>query len=252
MSVNMEAVNCLRLEEGGIVMPSYLAIIGAIVDSKSLTNRFDVQIRLENILDEINLEPKYQDVIHAKFTITQGDEFQGLLAKPDHLMEMLSKIEMALYPVEVRFGFGLGRMLTKIGEYSYGADGPAFWHARTAIEVIQDSNDFGFANMFAVIEAEMTISPTKVALMNEVLAMRSFIKMKWTGAQQDVLLALLASDQFDPNFSRKDIANKMGITSTALVKRVKAAGLIAYLRSAKRVEAALLDCFTKLRLREER
>ena len=55
----------------------YIAIIGDIKGSKKLDNRNEVQKKLTSVLDDIN--KKYKDDIYSKFTITLGDEFQGLL-----------------------------------------------------------------------------------------------------------------------------------------------------------------------------
>ena len=55
----------------------YIAIIGDIKNSKKIVDRGAIQEHLKKILDNINL--KYSDCIASKFTITLGDEFQGLL-----------------------------------------------------------------------------------------------------------------------------------------------------------------------------
>lgn len=42
-----------------------------------------------------------------------------------------------MQPYQVRFGIGVGKILTDINpELSIGADGPAYWHARKAINYI--------------------------------------------------------------------------------------------------------------------
>lgn len=55
----------------------YIAIIGDIRNSRLLADRKEIQIKLGNVLDRINRE--HAPSISAKFMITLGDEFQGLL-----------------------------------------------------------------------------------------------------------------------------------------------------------------------------
>ena len=57
----------------------YFAIIGDIIASKTISNRSEVQNHLKRILDQVNEE--YKSNIASRFSITLGDEFQGLLHK---------------------------------------------------------------------------------------------------------------------------------------------------------------------------
>ena len=111
----------------------YLAIIGDIVDSKKITGeqRKLVQNRLEATLDSVNQQ--YRDYIVSDFLITLGDEFQGLLRPNAPLYEIISRVVEGINTeryqekfVEVRFGIGLGRILTEIKKVALGMDGPAF------------------------------------------------------------------------------------------------------------------------------
>lgn len=75
----------------------------------------------------------------AKFLITLGDEFQGLLVKPNHLLEIIDDIQREIYPVRLRFGVGIGKITTQISpEAAIGSDGPAFYAARNIIESIHE------------------------------------------------------------------------------------------------------------------
>jgi hypothetical protein len=111
---------------------NYIAIIGELKNSKNLENRNEVQIKLENVLKKIN--SSYSDQIASNFTITLGDEFQGLLSESSNVMYIMSEIEKVLYPVKFRFGVGIGTITTRINrELAIGADGPAYQRARTAM-----------------------------------------------------------------------------------------------------------------------
>lgn len=101
----------------------FIAIIGDIRNSRELDSRKKIQDKLNETLEEINL--KYQDDIESKFVITLGDEFQGLLSSGRILLHVIQDIKMQLYPVEIRFGIGIGEITTDINtEMALGADGP--------------------------------------------------------------------------------------------------------------------------------
>ena len=107
----------------------YFAIIGDIVESKKLIDRDGVQKRLNIILKDINI--KFDNDIAAKFVITLGDEFQGLLSNPSNLFDIIDTIKFEMYPVRIRFGIGIGSIDTEVNsEMALGADGPAYHYAR--------------------------------------------------------------------------------------------------------------------------
>ncbi|NLE83252.1 MAG: hypothetical protein GX603_01905, partial [Chloroflexi bacterium] len=54
-----------------------IAIIGDIIKSKALADRRKTQESLYGVLQQIN--QRYAEVLASKFTVTLGDEFQGVL-----------------------------------------------------------------------------------------------------------------------------------------------------------------------------
>ena len=116
----------------------YVAIIGDIKESKKINNRNEIQKKLIQVLEEINL--KYDTDISSKFIITLGDEFQGLLCNGANTLRIISEIERKMYPIKIRFGVGVGTITTEVNkEMSLGADGPGYYKARNAIEYLKDN-----------------------------------------------------------------------------------------------------------------
>jgi hypothetical protein len=114
----------------------YIAIIADIKDSKKIINRNEVQKKLKKVLKEIN--EKYRNDISSKFTITLGDEFQGLLCNGVNTMNIIAEIERRMFPTLIRFGIGIGEITTDINkEMSIGADGSAYYMARSAVEYLK-------------------------------------------------------------------------------------------------------------------
>ena len=114
----------------------YLAIIGDLKHSRDISDRYVVQEKLNKVLGEIN--ESYSRDLSSKFTITLGDEFQGLLNCGVNTMRIISDIERRMYPVKIRFGIGIGSITTDINtEMAIGADGPGYYKAREAIEYLR-------------------------------------------------------------------------------------------------------------------
>lgn len=107
----------------------YCAIIGDIVSSRKYENRQQLQEKFDQAINQINIE--YNDYIASNFTITLGDEFQGLLSTPHLSYEIIKKIRELLSPVKLVFGVGIGDMATNFNkEISIGSDGPVYHRAR--------------------------------------------------------------------------------------------------------------------------
>jgi len=205
----------------------YIALIGDIIESKKIQDRAQVQQQLLRLMKELNWQ--YQDYLISPFTVTTGDEFQALFSPNSYMFQIIDQLSVAFSPYEIRFGIGVGEMVTEINkEQSIGSDGPAYWLAREAINHIHDKNDYGI-NHISVFLADEEVTWT----VNAMLAACSFIQSKWTEVQYDVLKQLLTENIYDETFSHKEIARSLGITPSAFNKRIKASGLKIYLRNKR-------------------
>ena len=205
----------------------YIALIGDIIESKKIQDRSQVQQQLLLLMKELNWQ--YQDYLISPFTVTTGDEFQALFSPNSYMFQIIDQLSVAFSPYEIRFGIGVGEMVTEINkEQSIGSDGPAYWLAREAINHIHDKNDYGI-NHISVFLADEEVTWT----VNAMLAACSFIQSKWTEVQYDVLKQLLTENIYDETFSHKEIARLLGITPSAFNKRIKASGLKIYLRNKR-------------------
>lgn len=213
----------------------YLAIIGDIVNSKQITGeqRKQVQYRLENTLDSVN--QLYRDFIVSDFLITLGDEFQGLLRPNAPLYEIISRIVEGMNAesdkgkfVEVRFGIGLGRVLTDIKRVALGMDGPAFHYARQAL-VISHSRK-GHAIVF---KAEPnTIAEEDETTLNALLGLLAVSRKFWIHkvSKFNKILPYLRE-----NKNQKDIASLLNCTQPLVSKQVAS----AYWNEIKELESTV-------------
>lgn len=209
----------------------FIAIIGDIRNSRELDSRKKIQDKLNETLEEINL--KYQDDIESKFVITLGDEFQGLLSSGRILLHVIQDIKMQLYPVEIRFGIGIGEITTDINtEMALGADGPGYYRAREAIETIK-LNEKKKRTVVSDIRLENDNEKQKI-LINTIFELIKVIEQDWTERQREIIWNLL---QYRDGQQRT--ALRMGITQSAVHKALTKGNYYVYEKALKNVEEFL-------------
>lgn len=190
----------------------HIAIIGDVKQSKKIINRNDVQNKLRITLEEIN--NKYETDISSNFTITLGDEFQGLLHNGGNTMNIISEIERKMYPVKIRFGIGVGEISTDINkEMALGADGAAYYKARSAIEYLK-ANESRKQSATADIRIEADGDNLDTILMlNTILSLLAAIKELWSDRQREIIWNMMEYQD-----SQIDVAKRLNITQPAVQK----------------------------------
>jgi hypothetical protein len=213
----------------------YIAIIGDIKASRTSGDRNALQSRLKQILSEINRE--YQKDIAAKFTITLGDEFQGLLLAGSNTIEIISRIERYLWPIRLRFGIGIGRITTEIDiERAIGADGPAFYLARSAIEYLKKNEKKNQAVESDIrIEAEGTNRET-TDLLNTILFLVTAIIAEWSDRQREHIWSMLTHKE-----TQAELAQRLNVRQPAVQKTLSKGHYYAYREAMDTVGRALSE-----------
>lgn len=217
----------------------FIAVIGDIKNSKNLKMRNEIQERLRAVLDEINI--RYKKSIAAKFLITLGDEFQGLLFNGKDILEIIQDIRMRLYPVELRFGIGVGKISTRIDtEMALGADGPGYYHARNAIEILKD-NEKKNKKVVSDIRLEMEEeNSSKVTLINTIFELEKTIEQSWTDRQREIIWDMMKNQD-----GQKNVAYRMGITQSSVQKNLAKGRYYVYenaLRNVRNILGEIEKC----------
>ena len=202
----------------------YLALIADVIDSKMVQERFDLQKQLEKTLQTMN--ELFGEFIASNFTLTLGDEFQGLLKVDAPVFQIIDTLRSELTPTQLRFGIGLGEIVTDIDPLqSIGADGPAYWNARAAINLVHQKNDYGNTLIYFSCGKEK-----QDFFVNALIASGEAIRSGWRGSQEEILLDLLKRCVYSENFSQQDLAQSLEINPSALSKRLKSSSIRVYLR----------------------
>ena len=202
----------------------YLALIADVIDSKMVQERFDLQKQLEKTLQTMN--ELFGEFLASSFTLTLGDEFQALLKADAPVFQIIDTLRSELTPTQLRFGIGLGEIVTDIDPLqSIGADGPAYWNARAAINLVHQKNDYGDTQIYFSCGKEK-----QDFFVNALIASGEAIRSGWRGSQEEILLDLLKRCVYSENFSQQDLAQSLEINPSALSKRLKSSSIRVYLR----------------------
>lgn len=219
----------------------YIAVIGDIIESRAMQDRSDVQRKIKKLLEDIN--EKFKDDIAARFTITLGDEFQGLLKSSKALMEIIDLIKLKFYPNKLRFGIGFGEMYTEIiAEQAIGSDGPAYYAARKAVEDIKKSN-----NRYEQPDQDIQIynydenDKYKFDLLNSALSLCTLIENGWTEKQREVITHLLFHDK-----SQREIAKAIGLKQSSVQRRLTSGGYFTYSRAKESIKSFINEIWEEL------
>ena len=202
----------------------YLALIADVIDSKMVQERFDLQKQVEKTLQKMN--ELFGDYLASRFTLTLGDEFQALLKVDAPIFQIIDTLRSELTPTQLRFGIGLGEIVTAIDPLqSVGADGPAYWNARAAINFVHQKNDYGNTQIYFSSGKE-----NQDFFVNALIASGEAIRSGWRDSQEEILLNLLKRSVYSESFSQQDLAQSISINPSALSKRLKSSSIRVYLR----------------------
>ena len=202
----------------------YLALIADVIDSKMVQERFDLQKQVEKTLQKMN--ELFGDYLASRFTLTLGDEFQALLEVDAPVFQIIDTLRLELNPTQLRFGIGLGEIVTAIDPLqSVGADGPAYWNARGAINFVHQKNDYGNTQIYFSSGKE-----NQDFFVNALIASGEAIRSSWRDSQEEILLNLLKRSVYSESFSQQDLAQSLSINPSALSKRLKSSSIRVYLR----------------------
>lgn len=213
-------------------MKKYVAIIADIKDSKKINNRKDVQENLRNTLDYIN--DKYESFIESKFTITLGDEFQGLLNDASVVIDIIEYIN-SNNNVSIRYGIGIGSILTAINkELSLGADGPAYHNARSSINQIsinEKKNSIYPGSIRIKLEDNIVLETS----INTILCLMCSIKDKQTQSQKRIISLM------ENNITQSEVATKAQVDQSTVQRALKNGCYYEYIEAKKALKLIMSD-----------
>lgn len=161
---------------------------------------------------------------------------------------IIDRIQEAFYgQISIRFGIGLGEILTEINpKQSIGADGPAYWQAREAIDFIHDHNDYGTSQLAFSSEVNQLNQAV-----NALLTSSDYIKAGWNKTQHEFFQQLLEAGIYSEDFKQKPLAQAFELSQSAFTKRLKSSGVKLYLRNRQTAVHLILQTAKALKQRSD-
>lgn len=213
----------------------YYAIIGDIKSSKVLNDRFNIQEKLKRTLININLT--YKNDIAANFLITLGDEFQGLLLNAGNILQIVKFIQREMYPVKIRFGIGIGDVLTEINkEAAIGADGPAFYAARNMLLEMHE-----LENKIKIQAPDIQLAEYKdkqnfeIIEINTMLSLVKTIEDGWSDKQRYTIWDMMINKG-----SQEACALRMETSQSTVARRLADGKYVVYVNALNVIEEAIV------------
>lgn len=202
---------------------SWAVVIGDIVASRRAPDRAHLHATVEEALQSVNARVPAV----APLAITVGDEFQGIYATLGAAIEATFRVRLALLPgVDTRYGIGRGASTVLDADRGI-YDGPAWWAARTAIEVAAG----GGKGALGGLRTTYRIAPDAQDLAehggsNEELAVNASLLCRdhLVGSVSTRSLRLLRG-LMDGQATQAALAAQEGISASAVSQRIRADGL---------------------------
>ena len=213
----------------------YIAIIGDIIESRKLVDRYEWQKKLSAVLETVNT--RCASDISSRFMITLGDEFQGLLHDGSHVMEIIEFIQIEMYPMQIRFGIGIGKIETEINHLlPFGADGSAYHNARKMIDELKKNEKKKKASDANImISSDGDYSETEI-LLNTILSLCAAIRKRWTARQREIAFDCLINGE-----SQRKAAQRLHISQPAVQRHLASADYYTYKKSMDAVAQSLAN-----------
>jgi hypothetical protein len=153
------------------------------------------------------LNERYGDRLRLPFVRSAGDELQGVLGDATALPEIVvDAVEDGGWWV----GVGAGP-IERLGETARDSQGPAFWHARRAVDQAKKRSHPQPVAVAGEPESE-------AEALGDALMTLAFLALRRSPEQRDSLRL------FRQGMKNKDIAAQLGVSPPAISQRLKGAG----------------------------
>ncbi len=201
---------------GGPSHGPYLALIGDIRGSRESPDRVQLQRRFETAVDA-GWHEVGRGSAATRFTITLGDEFQGLLLDAGAVLAAMHTIASEMGPHRMAFGIGYGRLDTPIPSPSdptdhppaLGIDGPCLHHARDALEAAKTQGTWASVRGLG----ERTASQ-----LDPLLALVGAVREGWTNRQLEFIREMRIG-----NGVQKAVAQALDVAPSVVSESLSAA-----------------------------
>ncbi|MEW6448126.1 MAG: SatD family protein [Bacillota bacterium] len=145
----------------------------------------------------------------SPFTLSRGDEIQGVLDGWLRAPEIVRQFRFACRPLELRIGIGTGTQEEPIAANPWEMNGPAFHRARSALDAAKSKK--------GQLTSIRTGSPELDEIINCIWLLIDMRQSKWTDKQWEAVQA------YEKYRTYEEASKKLGISLQNVQKRCRAA-----------------------------
>ena len=195
-------------------MQEQVGLIGDVVGSRASPDRAELQRHLVAALATVS------DRSGGRLAMTLGDEFQGRYPDLEAAISASLLLHLSLLGVaRLRLGIGRGALAVEDADASpFGQDGPVWWRAREAVELLASEGDRAWTQVNTGTEWD--------ELLNAYLRMRDKVVSGFDQTDALICLGLLAG------MTQKALASEVGLNQSSVSRRVNSHGLAALVATA--------------------
>ena len=149
--------------------------------------------------------------------------FQGLLKNGRSLIYIIDQFEREMFPVKIRFGIGVGEITTDIDyNMSLGADGPAYYNARSMIEEIKTSEKKQ-KELKANVKISVQENSEASEIFNSFFLLLTIAKEKWTTRRVEIITTYM-----NCGGTQEDSAKLLNINQSNVQKALASSNFYTY------------------------
>lgn len=189
------------------------AVIGDIVGSRRAPDRQRLQSDMESVFEAVG------GLLGETPVFTIGDEFQARYPTVGEAIEASLLLHlMTVGLTSLRMGIGWGELLAEDpARKPFGEDGPCWWRARDAIELVEGSSRGRGARWATAIRTETALD----MLLNDYLLLRDTVLSGFDPIDSRIAIGLLAGR------TQTELAEVLGLNKSSVSRRAHSHGIVA-------------------------
>ncbi|WP_243232663.1 SatD family protein [Microbacterium sp. CIAB417] len=210
-----------------------IAVIADIVGSRRLHDRAAAQKALDETIVRVERD---LPLASQPLTPTVGDEQQGVYAALGDALTSLLMLQLALPDgLELRFGIGAGEIRAIDSAHGELPDGPAWWAAREAIEIVKAREGRAVPSARTWIvggQGQDEVMRSTIAASNAYALVRDELVAAMSGRERRLTYGRLVG------ISQVDLAEQEGISQPSVSKSLRSAGAAALIEGVAQLRGA--------------
>ncbi len=193
------------------------ALIGDLVASREAADRARLQQQMTAVFDAVSA------AVGGDPVFTLGDEFQARFDTLTAAIEASFQLHLRTIGLtRVRIGIGWGELLLEDPQRSpFGQDGPCWWRAREAIEVVDRSSRSRGPVARTALRSASGIDP----MLNGYLLLRDTLLDGLDEMDARIAIGLIEG------LSQTEIAARVGINKSSVNRRAHSHGILALIQA---------------------